>query len=97
MLLLTTTTSRCERTQATQVFQGLRIDDSGFAKTGYGQRLKQLFHLNLFGSQLSNELEPVSLTECGGYVHHDDAGQLPVCDTGANHATIQFEFDPVSV
>ena len=31
---------------------------------------------------LSNEIEPVSLTECGGYVHKDDKGQLPVCNTG---------------
>jgi hypothetical protein len=31
---------------------------------------------------LSNEIEPVSLTECGGYIHHDDEGQLPVCNTG---------------
>ena len=35
-----------------------------------------------YNLSLSNEIEPVSLTECGGYVHHDDAGQLPVCDTG---------------
>lgn len=31
---------------------------------------------------LSNEFEPVSLTECGGYVHQNDEGQLPLCNTG---------------
>ncbi len=31
---------------------------------------------------LNNEIEPVSLTECGGYVHQNDEGQLPICNTG---------------
>jgi hypothetical protein len=35
-----------------------------------------------YNVSLTNDLEPTALAECGGYQHRDDAGQLPVCDTG---------------
>ena len=35
-----------------------------------------------FSQSFTNDLEPTALAECGGYQHKDDAGQLPVCDTG---------------
>jgi hypothetical protein len=35
-----------------------------------------------YNLSLSQEIEPVSLTECGGYVHRGDAGQLPACGMG---------------
>jgi hypothetical protein len=35
-----------------------------------------------YNISLTNDMEPTALAECGGYQHKDDAGQLPVCDTG---------------
>ena len=39
-------------------------------------------YADAYNISLTNDLEPTSLAECGGYQHADDAGQLPVCDTG---------------
>jgi len=35
-----------------------------------------------YNISLTNDMEPTALAECGGYQHAEDAGQLPVCDTG---------------
>lgn len=37
--------------------------------------------VDIYNSTFSNDMEPVSLTECA-YVRKDDRGQLPVCNTG---------------
>ena len=38
--------------------------------------------VDAYNISFTNDLEPTALAECGGYQHRDDAGQLPVCDTG---------------
>jgi plastocyanin len=38
--------------------------------------------VDAYNLSFTNDLEPTSLAECGGYQHASDAGQLPVCDTG---------------
>jgi len=39
-------------------------------------------YVDTYNATFSNDMEPTSTTECGGYVHHDDERQLPVCDDG---------------
>eukprot|EP01052_Picozoa_sp_SAG31_P013405 SAG31_NODE_805_length_11970_cov_3.710793_2_plen_1098_part_00 len=38
--------------------------------------------VDAYNLSYTNDLEPTALSECGGYQHADDSGQLPICDTG---------------
>ena len=38
-------------------------------------------YVDSYNASLTNDMEPISLTECG-YVRPGDAGQMPVCNTG---------------
>jgi hypothetical protein len=45
-------------------------------------------YVDIYNLTFSNDLEPVSPTECGGYQHAHDAGQLPVCNQGWGFANL---------
>jgi hypothetical protein len=45
-------------------------------------------YVDIYNLTFSNDLEPVSPTECGGYQHAQDAGQLPVCNQGWGFANL---------
>jgi hypothetical protein len=45
-------------------------------------------YVDIYNLTFSNDLEPVSPTECGGYLHAQDAGQLPVCNQGWGFANL---------
>lgn len=45
-------------------------------------------YVDIYNLTFSNDLEPVSPTECGGYQHAKDAGQLPVCNQGWGFANL---------
>ena len=45
-------------------------------------------YVDIYNLTFSNDLEPVSPTECGGYQHAHDAGQLPLCNQGWGFANL---------